>query len=49
MQHLAGNDIEQQEESSSGPDLDPNKRTIQINNTKKHRKGEKVKGIQLRS
>ncbi|KAF4395334.1 hypothetical protein F8388_001721 [Cannabis sativa] len=39
VQHLAGNDTELQE-CSSGPDLDPNKPTIQI---RKYRKGEKVK------
>ncbi|XP_062097837.1 uncharacterized protein LOC133803737 isoform X2 [Humulus lupulus] len=37
--HLAGNDTEQQE-CSTGPDLDPNKPTIQIH---KYRKGEKVR------
>ncbi|PON94203.1 Remorin, C-terminal [Trema orientale] len=37
--HLAGHDVEQHE-SSSGPDLDPNKPTSQIN---KHRKRDKVK------
>lgn len=41
MQHLAGHEGEQQE-SSSGPDPDPNKTTLHKKN--KHRIGEKAKG-----